>query len=357
VADLGPQARRESLRLRDAALPSAKLGVAVGNDFWDVSSPVALYRRALLYDMLDLPLFDTANDAIRDALTVTTWPITAKLTEAWFGYWYLMPEGITPQGPFTQAFPSGNGGVQYGHRFWALQHVFNISPDAPLAPQTFTPAGFDTIRSAEKYRILHRYKSKFPVTADGKINSEKIIQIENVAHGGPTKMNIGIAEGELIDTPLWKNPAATILNLPSQPSETWPPYQGKQSLSQDGTKLSYYALGRVGKGGQNVNWRLMGKDAPWIFSEIIVEMKTDRTFTELYKTSVDASWSETSGRQGQTPFNNLNIYKGIVGQLQDGSFTVTFTRKDLMPMEGEMEPFINSASGQRPEPPIPPSVQ
>jgi hypothetical protein len=86
-------------------------------------------------------------------------------------------------------------------------------------------------------------------------------------------------------------------------------------------------------------------------------MKSDRTFTELYKTSVDASWSETSGRQGQTPFNNLNIYKGIVGQLQDGSFTVTFTRKDLMPMEGEMEPFINSASGQRPEPPIPPSVQ
>jgi hypothetical protein len=53
----------------------------------------------------------------------------------------------------------------------------------------------------------------------------------------------------------------------------------------------------------------------------------------------------------------LNLYKGVVEQLQDGSFVVTFTRKHLMPMEGELETFINSASGQRPEPPIPPSVQ
>jgi hypothetical protein len=321
----------------------------------EISSPVALYRRAVLYDMLDLPLFDTANDAIRDALTITPLPITAKLSEAWFGYWYLMSAGLTPKGPFTQAHPSGNGNVQNGHRFWALQHIFNVSPDAPLVQPTFNADTFDTIKDAEQYRVIHRYKSKFVVTSDGKIDSSKVLKINHVAEGGPTKMNFGIAAGEF--SPIWNNPAYTFFSLPKQPSET-NQYQGAHAVSQDGKKLSYYATGRVGAGGQNVNWRLMGKDAPWIFSEIIIELKPDRTVAAQIKASVDKSWNETTGAvAGETAFNNLNLYKGLVEQRIDGSFVVTFTRQELMPMEGELEPFINSASGQRPEPPIPPSVQ
>jgi len=328
--------------------------IAVGDNFWDIYSPVALYRRAVLYDMLDLPIFDEITNPARDALMVTPLPITAKLTEIWFGYWYLMPSLLTPKGPFTESYPSEHGNVEYGHRLWALQHVFNVSPDAPHVPQTFSNATFDTIRAEEQYRLIHRYKSKFQVTSEGKIDSDKVVMIQHVAETGPTKMNFGIAAGEFL--PIWNNPAYTFFSLPTQPSET-NSYQGAHSVSGDGTKLSYYATGRVGAGGQNVNWRLIGKDAPWIFSEIIVELKPDRTVAELFKTSVDVSWSESNGRQGEAPFNNMNVYKGVVGQLQDGSFTVTFTRKDLMPMEGQMEAFINSASGQRPEPPIPPSIQ
>ena len=326
--------------------------VAVGNNFWEISSPVALYRRAVLYDMLDLPLFDTANDAIRDALTITPLPITAKLSEAWFGYWYLMSAGLTPKGPFTQAHPSGNGNVQNGHRFWALQHIFNVSPDAPLVQPTFNADTFDTIKDAEQYRVIHRYKSKFVVTSDGKIDSSKVVKINHVAEGGPTKMNFGIAAGEF--SPIWNNPAYTFFSLPKQPSET-NQYQGAHAVSQDGKKLSYYATGRVGAGGQNVNWRLMGKDAPWIFSEIIVELKPDRTVAAQIKASVDKSWNETTGAvAGETAFNNLNLYK-LRRNLQTDEFE--FALQELMPMEGELEPFINSASGQRPEPPIPPSVQ
>jgi len=329
--------------------------VAVGNNFWEISSPVALYRRAVLYDMLDLPVFDGVPDAARDALMVTPLPITAKLSEAWFGYWYLMPAGLTPKGPFTQAHPSGNGNVQNGHRFWALQHIFNVSPDAPLVQPTFNADTFDTIKDAEQYRVIHRYKSKFVVTSDGKIDSGKVVKINHVAEGGPTKMNFGIAAGEF--SPIWNNPAYTFFSLPKQPSET-NQYQGAHAVSQDGKKLSYYATGRVGAGGQNVNWRLMGKDAPWIFSEIIVELKPDRTVAAQIKASVDKSWNETTGAvAGETAFNKLNLYKGLVEKRIDGSFVITFTRQQLMSMEGELEPFINSASGQRPEPPIPPSVQ
>ncbi len=325
--------------------------VAVGDNWWEISSPVALYRRAVLYDMLDLPVFDGLPDAARDTLMITPLPITAKLTEAWFGYWYLMPSSLTPKGPFAHAHPSGNGNVEYGHRFWATQHIFNVSPDAPPAPETFTPEGFNTLKDAEQYRVIHRYKSKFLVTSDGKIDSGKVVQIEHVAEGGPTKMNFGIAAGEF--SPIWNNPAYTFFSLPKQPSET-NQYQGAHAVSQDGTKLSCYATGRVGAGGQNVNWRLMGKDAPWIFSEIITELKSDRTVAAQIKTSVDKSWSAAGGVQGETAFNNLNLYK-LQKNLETDEWE--FIRQTLMPMEGELEDFINSASGQRPEPPIPPSVQ
>lgn len=325
--------------------------IAVGDNFWDISSPVALYRRAVLYDMLDLPLFDGLADTVRDTLTVTPLPITEKLTEAWFGYWYINP--LSLKGPLTSAHPTGNGNVEYGHRFWAMQHVFNVSPDAPLVPQSFTPATFDALRANEQYRVIHRYMSKFLVTKDGKIDSESITQIQNVAEAGPTKMNFGIAAGEF--EPLWDNDAYTFFSLPTQPSET-NEYNAVQTLSEDGRKVSYYATGRVGQGGQNVNWRLVGKDAPWIFSEIIFELKSDRSVAAQIKTSVDTSWSDAGAIDGDNPFNDLSLYKAILEQ-DVGLFTYTFIRQKHFPMEGELEDFINSASGQRPEPQIPPSVQ
>jgi hypothetical protein len=324
--------------------------VAVGNNFWEISSPVALYRRAVLYDMLDLPLFDSLADNVRDTLTITPLPITQPLTFLWFGYWSAVPEGLTPKGPFVNAHPSGNGNVQYGHRFWALQSILNAGPDDPTAPTSFDSGGFDGIVGDEKYRVIQRYQTKFLVTEDGKIKAGSSIPIHRVAKTGPTKA-IHIPANVL--APLFETPAYDLLTFASDTNE----FNDDETLAKDGNKLSHYATGRVGKSGQNANWRLMGKDAPWIFSEIIIELKPDRSVTEIYKTSVDASWTEAAGRQGETPFNNLNLYKAVVGQLQDKSFTVTFTRKELMPMEGELEPFINSASGQRPELPIPPSVQ
>lgn len=254
--------------------------IAVGDNFWEITSPVARYREAVLYDMADLPFFDSLADSVRDVLTVTPLPITEKLTEAWFGYWYVNP--LSFKGPFTSSHLFGLGNVEYGHRFWAMQHVFNVSPDAPLVPQSFTPATFETLELDEQYRVIHRYMIRFLVTTDGKIDSGNITQVETVAKAGPTKMNFGIAAGEF--EPLWDNPPYTFFSLPTQPSET-NEHNAAQTVSGNGTKVSYYATGRVGSGGQNVNWRLVGKDAPWIFSEIIFELKSDRSVAAEIKTS------------------------------------------------------------------------
>ncbi|MEI7775292.1 MAG: hypothetical protein WCK17_11010, partial [Verrucomicrobiota bacterium] len=330
--------------------------VAVGDNFWEISSPVVLYRRAVLYDILDVPVFASVTAPIRDLLMITPLPITAKLTEVWFLNWSLMNSGNTPAGPFTSAHLSGTGSVQRGHRLWALQHMLNVSPDTPAAPSSFTPEVFDGIKDDNQYRVIHRSKNKFVTTTNGKIDPNKVVQIQHVAGGGPTKMKVGFDTGEIISTPWWSNPAVTLFDLGTEPSHT-NQYHDKFKVSADGTKLSYYATGRVGAGGQNANWRLFGKDAPWIFSEVIMELKSDRSVDTSVKTSVNTSWSESGGRQGHKPFNNLNIYKAVVEQRSDGSFKITFMRKDLLEMEGSLEAFINSASGLRPEPAIPPSVQ
>ena len=94
-------------------------------------------------------------------------------------------------------------------------------------------------------------------------------------------------------------------------------------------------------------------DAPWIFSEIIFEMKPDGTVDTRLRTSVDIAWKDGSVTSGTKQFNNLNIYKRTV--TVDG--VVQYERKGLLQMEGKLEPFVKSASGVWPEPPLSPEIQ
>jgi len=316
-----------------------------------LTSPVLDYRRALIYDMVNLPLIGNIDSTLREAMINTPLPITAKLAEAWFGYWYLNGNNA-PKGPFETSYPLGLGRVEYGHRLWATQHIFNVSPDFPVVEESFDQNGFEAIRADEQYRLIQRYKAKFLVSSEGKI--ESLEHIHRVAETGPTKMNFGIAAGEF--KPLWDNPEQTFFSLPTQPSEPHPE-NNRQKISQEGTRFSHFASGRVGLGGRLVNWRLMGKDAPWIFSEIVFELEDDGTVSQQFRISVDSVWSEDSSVEGEVKFNNMNVFKGIIENNEAGSYDFTFQLRQLLPMEGSLEGFINSASGDWPEPPVQPFVQ
>jgi len=170
-----------------------------------------------------------------------------------------------------------------------------------------------------------------------------------------TKAGIGLEEDQLFPG----SPQIGPLTLPLFESETnqynEPPLS--EPLAADGKRTSGFSTGRIGETGRNVNWRLFGLDAPWIFSEIIFEIQSDRSVKTIHKASVDVEWENGSLTQGDNPFNNLNIYLGVQSQGQDGSYKITYERKGLLRMEDELEDFINSASGDWPEPDIPPSVQ
>ena len=130
---------------------------------------------------------------------------------------------------------------------------------------------------------------------------------------------------------------------------------GARTISGDGRKQSYFASARIGEKGRNVNWRIFGKDAPWIFSEIIHELKPNRTVEASIGLSVDVTW-KNGLTEGETPFNNINIYKRNIVFNQDGSINGDYQREKVLQMNGELKPFIDSASGQWPEPDSNPSI-
>ena len=327
--------------------------IAAGDYPWEISSPVALFRRAVTDDIATWLPLGAAGDAICNAATVTPLPITAKLSEVHFIFWSLMSHSLTPTGPFTCSWPLGKGSVAYGNRYWMVQHMLNISPDAPLAPAQLPASDFDATRNAKQFRVLHRYQNKFLVGLDGKIEAGSVKKVNQVADEGVTKLKFGVEAGEF--QPLWNNPEWAV-DLTTEPPET-NQYHGKEQTSSDRTKTSSFATARIGAKGRNVNWRLFGKDAPWIYAEIIFEVKADSTIETTIKASVDVIMRNEADVQGTKQFNNLNIYKAKPKTLDDGSVVINYDRLVLLPMAGKLEPFINSASGQWPEPAIPPSVQ
>lgn len=143
--------------------------------------------------------------------------------------------------------------------------------------------------------------------------------------------------------------------IPAYPN----PSNGFLQTSADGTRHSSYASGRVGFEAQNPNWRLFGKDVPWIFSEIITEVASDHTVSSHIEMSVNKDWRDdgtsTGTLSGKNNFNNLNIYKATINP---NSGSVSYVQKQFLPMEGQLKAFIDSVPlGTWPNPPPTPDVQ
>jgi hypothetical protein len=112
---------------------------------------------------------------------------------------------------------------------------------------------------------------------------------------------------------------------------------------------------------------MLGKDAPWIFSEVILQLDPQGKVKLMGRTSTTVQWElDTSGppvlirsrspfapasTSGIAIFNNLSIYTRSTPEqfvrLPDG----------LLEMEGHLKSFVESASGAWPEPPIAPSIR
>jgi len=311
----------------------------------DLSSPSIAYRRAILYDLVEyIPL----PPHLIEALAIAPLPITGKLTEGWFGYWALLKShDNTPRRPFSNSHPSGFGAVTDRHRLWMTQHVFNISYDRPSVQAKFAEDEFIGIQQARQYRLLHRYQAKFEVQS-GLIKGESFIAIKPIGDQGTTKIYAGFEPGTI---PFIDNPSYGITEEPFVN-----PLSNKEGkVSTDAKAISSYLSIRVGDDGRNANWRLFGKDVPWIFSEIIFEVTSEGSVNTRLRTSTDIKWKDGVVTSGTNPFNNLNIYKRTIDTLTG---QVNYERQgEVLGMDGHLESFLNSSSTAWPEPDLEPEIK
>lgn len=330
------------------------IGQIVSTSSCDIGAPGSdspAFRDAILNDVT--PLCDLGGAGVINQLLEYAPIADSSFGLLEFGIWMGEPHAITPQGPFNSSCPLGLGRVTEPERFYMLQNALNKSIDLPIAPSQIAKNDVDPIENHEGYRIFLRSQKRFTLTKDGKIDKGSIKSIEKETHAGPTKMDL-VPAG--IFAPLWNNPAIGSFTL----SPELNPNNG-QKTSADGTSISQYASARVGDGGQNVNWRIFGKDVPWVWVEVIDKINSDGRVESSIKTSTDITWTESDGIQyGKHPFNNLNIYKGVVQTPTDGPSAVTFKQQKVSPlqMEGQIEPFVDSVpEGLWPNPPPQPSVK
>jgi hypothetical protein len=294
-------------------------------------------------------------------------------------------------GPAVASFGGIHGAVgtmSANQHYWATQHMLNTNPDTPDVPaeifvkRSDAPSddtAFAYVFTKQQYRICHDFQAKFLLDEDGQIDTASFKALHNRAVNGPTKMKIGeVKAGDWgsvflsigVGMPLLAIPVppADIKPFPDEPSET-NAHNGEISHDSAGKEVSSFATARIGEKGRRVSYRQFGKDAPWIFSEIIFKVSDDRKVSLLGRTSTTVQWNLvvksdkteeiTVGRSPHAPvstpgiaiFNNLNVYTrseiNRFVRLKDG----------LLAMEGHLQSFVESGSGAWPEPAIPATVK
>jgi len=277
---------------------------------------------------------------------------TRFITMAWFGRWSM--DFFTPpsqKGPFTagQAFavvPKGR--VTEDQRFWMIQHLLNTGSDEIFDAQKFNEIDLTALRISREFRILHRFQARFTMDGEGRIEKNSVTAIDPIAEAGTTKVNFSAKEDDFYPGSPPFN-AAIIQDEPEISS-----HNGELSKSDRFDAFSGYASARVGINGRKANWRLFGRDAPWIFSEILTFINESGSPETRIRLSVDMLLKEKGSKiSGTANFNNLSIYERSVNS--DGE--INYRLKELLPMEGQLKPFVESASGSWPEAELPPAIK
>ena len=298
-------------------------------------------------DRVGLDLSDTlVADALAglSSLAVGT---TKKHLELYAGVAVGVNFDTIPAGPLD--------GTSENMYLWAIQTFLNDNSDEELVmPESFERSFLsDTVLDPRAlfFRIFSVFQADLLVDENFKIveanptySSE--YPSKSLVENGPTKLNIGLTEGEFFEggeylgielPPLpWADFTYSIKVESERSSET--------GLKQNESMYSLYGSARIAEDGQKLNWGLTGYDAPWIFIEPIFKADTqNHKITFELRTSVDMVIDDqASVVSGECPFNEIKLYKRSYDN-SEGEDTFLFERIFTLPLENSLECFIKSS--------------
>lgn len=261
-------------------------------------------------------------------------------------------------------------------RIWLMQELFNKSYDELNLSDTYPYQG-NALYQVEKnrdYRMYSQFQCQFLVN-----NSKKMYdfrEFSNKSRAGLTKViNQGVAvlpAGSVImvfptpyglPDPIYSWPSSDIdlrTILAEDPEVSNYDYSRTGFNGGNGNSaVSLYSSSRVGIDGQNANWALEGLDVPWIFAEIIHEIRPDGSVLTEIESSVDKIFDyDGTSVSGDNVFNEITIFKlEREDPLDFNNKKILYRKKAVHKMDGQLNGFIDSGSNTRPTPFTLPRVQ
>lgn len=228
----------------------------------------------------------------------------------------------------------------YSSRIWIIQETLSANPDNVLLPLDIDSDTTHELFLNRPYRMLSLVQLKYTLDNAGKLVKVQTVGTK-ISDNGPTKIDPpvpGFVE-EAINTGL---------NLPipfvngqywwdSEPS----PFSGQINIDAARRKISLYTSARVGPEGQFPNYALLGRDVPYIFNEIVFGIDADGKDSDNYvRMSVDRVWRADGTITGSSHFNQVYVYKRLMGQPNS-----RYRRLQFFPIEGGagmLKPFLES---------------
>lgn len=261
-------------------------------------------------------------------------------TRIWIAFQYLH---YATSGASAPSFVPLRG-AEDSDKYWMIQTMLDDYPDLVSLPDTLQPADLDQLTAQRSYRMFSHTQFRYLLNAAGTIDPASVTPVLKAWDIGPTKFAQAPEALRNLDVTV----RGTEFDLSGNSQQSFITGEvgagsGGLYMNASNTVFSFFMSGRVGIEGRVPNFALMGRDAPFIFAEVITAIGPDgRDTGSRIRLSVDQRWFPDGTVTGNNHFNEIRIFKRDYSQAGYGQFVLA--RNGLLEIANQLPAFLASGS-------------
>jgi hypothetical protein len=246
-------------------------------------------------------------------------------------------------------------GAQDSDKYWMTQTMLDDYPDLVELSNTLEPSDLVHLQTERSYRMFCHTLFRYRLTAQGAIDPASVTAVTKDWDIGPTKF----AQAPEALRNLVVTVRGTEFDLSGNSEQSFissetGPGSGGLYINANNTAFSLFISGRIGIEGRVPNFALFGRDAPYIFTEVITAMGPDgRDTGSRIRLSVDQRWFPSGTVTGNNHFNEIRIYKRDFSAANYGKFVLV--PGGWLEIKGQLPAFLASGSSTWPGPAVQPT--